>query len=39
LARREAMTLFQKDPDLKKAAHQPLRQQLSQAWSKDAEWS
>jgi ATP-dependent DNA helicase RecG len=39
LARREAMTLFQKDPDLKKAEHQSLRQQLSQAWSKDAEWS
>ncbi len=39
LARREAMTLFQKDPDLKKADHQPLRQQLSEAWSKDAEWS
>ena len=39
LARREAMTLFQKDPDLKKAEHQPLRQRLSQAWSKDAEWS
>jgi len=39
LARREAMTLFQKDPDLKKADHQPLRQQLSRAWPKDAEWS
>jgi ATP-dependent DNA helicase RecG len=39
LARREAMTLFQIDPDLKKAEHQPLRQQLRQAWSKDAEWS
>ncbi len=39
LARREAMTLFHKDPDLKKTDHQPLRQQLSQAWSKDAEWS
>jgi len=39
LARREAMTLFQKDPDLKKAEHQPLRQQLSQAWSEGAEWS
>jgi ATP-dependent DNA helicase RecG len=39
LARREAMTLFQEDPDLKNAEHQPLRQQLSQAWSKDAEWS
>jgi len=39
LARREAMTLFQKDPNLKKAEHQPLRQQLSRAWSKGAEWS
>jgi ATP-dependent DNA helicase RecG len=39
LARREAMTLFRKDPDLKKAEHQLLRQELSQAWSKDAEWS
>lgn len=39
LARREAMTLFQEDPNLRKAEHQPLRQQLGQAWSKDAEWS
>ncbi len=39
LARREAMTLFQKDPDLKKAQHRPLRQQLDRAWAKDAEWS
>ena len=39
IARREAMTLFQKDPDLKKAEHRPLRQQLSRAWSKGAEWS
>jgi ATP-dependent DNA helicase RecG len=39
LARREAMTLFQKDPDLEKAENQPLRQQLNRAWSKDAEWS
>jgi ATP-dependent DNA helicase RecG len=39
LARREAITLFQKDPNLKKAEHQLLRQQLSQAWSKGAEWS
>jgi ATP-dependent DNA helicase RecG len=39
LARQEAITLFQKDPNLKKAEHQPLRQQLSQAWSKGAEWS
>jgi ATP-dependent DNA helicase RecG len=39
LARREAITLFQKDPNLKKAEHQPLRQQLGRAWSKGAEWS
>jgi len=39
LARREAMTLFERDPDLEKPEHQPLRQELSQAWSKDAEWS
>jgi len=39
LARREAMTLFQIDPDLKKAGHQPLRKQLGQVWSKEAEWS
>ena len=39
LARREAITLSQEDPDLKKAKHQLLRQQLSQAWSKEAEWS
>ena len=39
LARREAMTLFRKDPDLKRAEYQLLRRELSQAWSKDAEWS
>ena len=39
LARREAMTIFQNDPDLKRPEHQPLRQQLSRAWSKEAEWS
>ncbi len=39
LARREAITLFQGDPNLKSAEHQPLRQQLSQVWSKGAEWS
>jgi ATP-dependent DNA helicase RecG len=39
LARREAITLFQSDPDLKKAEHQPLRQQLSRVWSQGAEWS
>jgi ATP-dependent DNA helicase RecG len=39
LARHEAITLFQSDPNLKKAEHKPLRQQLSQAWSGAAEWS
>jgi len=39
VARQEAITLFQSDPNLKKAEHQPLRQQLNQAWAKGAEWS
>jgi ATP-dependent DNA helicase RecG len=39
LARREAITLFQSDPDLKKSEHQLLRQQLNHVWSKGAEWS
>ena len=39
LARREAITLFQSDPNLEKAEHQPLRQQLSRVWSGGAEWS
>lgn len=39
LARREAMTLFERDPDLQRPEHQALREQLSRAWSRDAEWS
>jgi len=39
LARQEAITLFQSDPNLKKVEHQPLRQQLSRAWAGGAEWS
>jgi len=39
LARQEAITFFQSDPNLNKDEHQPLRQQLSQAWSRGAEWS
>jgi ATP-dependent DNA helicase RecG len=39
LVRREAMTLFQRDPDLKRAEHQVLRQQLSRAWATGSEWS
>ncbi|MFW6102120.1 MAG: ATP-dependent DNA helicase RecG [Chloroflexota bacterium] len=39
LARREAITLFQSDPNLEKAEHQPLRQRLSRVWAQGAEWS
>jgi ATP-dependent DNA helicase RecG len=39
LARQEAMALFQKDPDLQRPEHQPLRQQLSRVWDRGAEWS
>jgi len=39
LARQEAISIFQNDPDLKKTEHQPLGQQLSQVWSKRVEWS
>jgi ATP-dependent DNA helicase RecG len=39
LVRREAMTLFEEDPDLTRPEHEPLRQQLSRAWSKSTEWS
>jgi len=39
LARQEAMTLFQSDPNLKNAEHRPLRRQLSQVWAKGGEWS
>ena len=39
LVRQEAMTLFQSDPDLRKAKHRPLRRQLGRAWSGAAEWS
>jgi ATP-dependent DNA helicase RecG len=39
LVRQEAITLFQKDPDLKRPENQALRRQLSRAWSEDAEWS
>jgi len=39
LARREAMSLFHEDPDLKNAEHQLLRQQLRRSWAEIAEWS
>jgi ATP-dependent DNA helicase RecG len=39
LVRQEAMTLFQSDPDLRKAKHRALRRQLGRAWSGAAEWS
>jgi len=39
LARQEAINLFQNDSNLGKHEHYLLRQQLSQVWPKDAEWS
>ncbi len=39
LARQEAIALFQSDSNLGKPEHRLLRQQLSQVWSKSAEWS
>ncbi|MFP3879400.1 MAG: ATP-dependent DNA helicase RecG [Dehalococcoidia bacterium] len=39
LARQEAITLFQRDPGLKKEEHQLLRKHLNVAWSRGAEWS
>lgn len=39
IARREAMTVFQSDRYLTKPEHLLLRQQLSQLWFKEAEWS
>ncbi len=39
LARQEAITLFQGDTNLEQPEHQPLRDRLSQVWSKDTEWS
>jgi ATP-dependent DNA helicase RecG len=39
LARQEAISIFQSDPDLKRAEHQLLGQQVSQVWSKGVEWS
>jgi ATP-dependent DNA helicase RecG len=39
LARQEAMTLFQSDPNLKKVENRLLSQQLSHVWHKGIEWS
>ncbi len=39
LARQEAIALFQSDSNLGKPEYRLLRQQLSQVWSKSAEWS
>jgi ATP-dependent DNA helicase RecG len=39
LVRREAMTLFQSDPDLRRPEHQLLREQMSRAWATGTEWS
>jgi ATP-dependent DNA helicase RecG len=39
LARKEAISLFERDPKLEQPEHQPLREQLNQVWSGGAEWS
>ena len=40
LARREALSLFAQDPDLKKAEHRTLAQEMVRVWKKaKAEWS
>jgi ATP-dependent DNA helicase RecG len=39
LARHEAINLFQSDCSLKKVKHRLLREKLTQAWSKNTEWS
>ena len=38
-ARKEAITLFQSDPNLRKNEHLLLRKQLNHVWSNSAEWS
>lgn len=39
LARQEAIDLYQSDPGLERAEHHLLHQELTQIWSKSAEWS
>ncbi|MDP2931821.1 MAG: ATP-dependent DNA helicase RecG, partial [Chloroflexota bacterium] len=38
-ARREAISLFQVDPDLKKPDHRPLVKELARIWPEAGEWS
>jgi len=39
LARNEAINLFQEDPGLARAEHQPLAQELTRVWTGAGEWS
>ena len=39
LARKEAMKLFEKDPELEKAEHHLLAKELARVWPEAAEWS
>jgi ATP-dependent DNA helicase RecG len=39
LARNEAVKLFQNDPDMKKAEHKKLVQEMKRVWSDSGEWS
>ena len=39
MARNEAVKLFQTDPDMKKAEHKRLAQEMGRVWSDKGEWS
>ena len=39
LARNEAVKVFQTDPDMKKAEHKKLSQEMKRVWSEAGEWS
>jgi len=39
LARNEAVKLFQTDPDMKKAEHNKLAQEMARVWADAGEWS
>ena len=39
LARKEAIALFQTDPDMKKSEHKMLAREMGRVWSDSGEWS
>jgi ATP-dependent DNA helicase RecG len=39
LARREAIAIFEKDPELKREEHRLLAQEVNRVWTKTGEWS